>query len=132
MSLIVEAVDSEGQEWKLCAPDCHPAIFAKGKSFVDNASADELADVVMNAALGMGLDPSDRGAWEQVWNGLHGDGAANSGDRGLAEVLGLSFVFSGQQLAYLPCARGNLGERRGNLGERRGNLGERGGGDTRK
>ncbi len=125
MSFIVEIVDSEGEEWKLYAPDCHPAIFAMGKSFVNNASADELADVVMNAALGMGLDPSERGAWEQVWIGLRGDGAANSGDRGLAEALGLTFVFSGQQLAYLPCVRGDLGEWRGDLGER-------GSGDTRK
>lgn len=131
MSFVISVVDSEGQEWKLCAPDCHPAIFAKGESFVTNASADELADVVMNAALGLGLDPSERGGWEQVWHALHG-GRANSGDRGLAEALGLTFVFSGQKLVYLPCVRGDLGERRGNLGEWRGDLGERGSGDTRK
>lgn len=108
MSFIVEIVDSEGQEWKLCAPDCHPAILAKGKSFVDNASADQRAEVVMNAALELGLDPSERGGWEQVWHGLRGGGAANSGDGGLAEALGLTFVFSGLQLVYLPCARVNL------------------------
>jgi hypothetical protein len=109
MNIIVEAVDSEGQEWKLCAPDCHPAIFAKGKFFVDNASANERADVVMNAALESGLDPSERGGWEQLWNGLHG-GGGNLGERQLAAGLGLTFVFSGQKLVYLPCARVDLGE----------------------
>jgi len=110
MSLIIEVVDSGEQEWKLLAPDCHPAIFAKGESFLVNATVDERVEVVMNAALGLGLDPSERGGWEQLWNGLHG-GGANSGDRRLVEELGLTFVFSGQKLVYLPCARVDLGER---------------------
>ena len=100
MTNIIILEDFEKNIWRLCVPKCHPAIFAKGISFVNRASADERAQVVMNAALEYGLDPSERGAWKQLWSEVV------SGERKSSNVerLGLDFVFSGQKFAYLPFA----------------------------
>ena len=110
----VVSVTKEGVVWQLRVPDCHPAIFAKGEEFVANASPDDRAEAVMNAALLWGLDPSERGGWEQIWDEEQGaaDGGrgGSEGPAGLAWLLGLTFEFSGRLLAYLPKSRRGLGD----------------------
>ena len=110
----VVSVTKEGVVWQLRVPDCHPAIFARGSEFIANASPDDRADAVMNAALLWGLDPSERGGWEQIWSEEHGaaDGGrgGSEGLAGLAGLLGLTFEFSGRLVAYLPKARRRWGD----------------------
>ena len=107
-------VTKEGVVWRLRVPDCHPAIFARGEEFVANASPDDRADAVMNAALLWGLDPSERRGWEQIWGEEHGAAGGgrggSEGQAGLVGLLGLTFEFSGRLLAYLPKIRRGRGD----------------------
>jgi hypothetical protein len=107
--------DEWDRPWSLLMPDCHPAIFAKGKKFREEATPDERADVVMDAALRLGVDPSERGAWKQLWSELHARGGfrnANTppkkgGLNALAFQLGLDFKFEPRKFVHLVYAEGD-------------------------
>lgn len=107
---MVTAIDVWGQHSTLLMPDCHPAIFAKGAAFRNEATADERATAVMEATLEMGLAAVDSVAWEELWQELRGRrrqgrrAAERTGTAARAFRLGLDFMFHPRNLVH--CAYG--------------------------
>jgi len=91
--------------WGKCStlvmPGCHPAIFARGRVFWETASADDRATAVVEATLGLGLAPTDREAWRELWEELHGSSrrCCQAGEE-RAFRLGLDFGFHPRNLVY--------------------------------